>query len=57
MTALYLILLVVAGALFLLDAFSSNAIGDRTTRFSVRLLPLGLFCWVLVLLIQTGKTL
>lgn len=57
MTWLYFILLLVAAGLFLLDAFSSNAVNDRTTRFSVRFLPLGLFCWVLVLLIQTGKTL
>lgn len=57
MTWLYFILLLVAAGLFLLDAFSSNAIGDRTTRFSVRLLPLGLFFWVLVLIIQTAKAL
>lgn len=54
MNVVYLILLIVAGVLLLLDAFSGSHAGSR---FTVRLLPLALFCWVLVYIIQTAKTL
>lgn len=46
MTVLYLLLLVLAAVLFVL-----HAVGVDTPK--VNLLALGLFCWVLVPLIQT----
>lgn len=55
MNKLYFLLLFLAALLFLVDA----VIGvrrDRAERLTVRLLPLALFCWVLVPLIQVGKS-
>lgn len=53
MEKLYFVLLVVAAVLLLVDAFT----GSSRDRVSTRLLPLALFFWVLVPLIQIGKTL
>ena len=50
MTVLYLILLIAAGILFLLAAFSVDV-------RRLNLVALGLFCWVLVPLLQTMKQL
>ncbi len=52
MTALYLILLVLAAACFVATAFGRGRFDTTIT-----LLPLGLFLWVLVPLIQTVKAL
>lgn len=54
MNKLYLIFLIVAAVLLLLDTFSGT---ERGNRFTVKLLPLALFFWVLVPLVQTAKAL
>jgi len=54
MKVLYLILLLVAAILLILDTFAAS---ERGTRYAIRLLPAALFFWVLVPLIQTAKSL
>lgn len=49
MTALYLVLLLIAAACFALDAFTDV----RSTR--VNLIAAGLLSWVLVAVIQTAR--
>ncbi len=57
MDKLYFILLLIAALLLLADAFFGTARDNVRTRVNVRLLPLALFFWVLVPLIQVGKSL
>ena len=55
MTPVYLILLVAAAVCFGLAAFMGA--GRPTGRIRVDLIATGLFCWVLVPLIQTFRAL
>lgn len=56
MEVLYLILLILAAFCLLLASFSeTNARGPRGQRLVLRFLPLGLFFWVLVPLIQIAR--
>jgi hypothetical protein len=60
MTALFLIFFVAAALLLLADTFStaeSNRAVSGPRRAGFRLLPLALFFWVLVPLIQTARSL
>lgn len=58
MDKVYLVLLTVAGILLLVDAFSGTSdVPTRGRRFTVRLLPLALFFWVLVPWLQIAKAL
>lgn len=53
MEKVYLVLLTIAGAILLYDAFHP-AVRDRTRGTAVRLLPLALFFWLLVVWLQVA---
>lgn len=55
MDVVYLILLTVAGGLLLLDSMSDSRKQNGRRNLVLRLLPLGLFFWLLVYWLQQAR--